>query len=67
MVEAPEAVTEAPQDGRSLRKTGRTHPLATRVTPEFYQRFRQVAARDGLKIVELLEQALVAYEDQQQE
>jgi predicted DNA-binding ribbon-helix-helix protein len=65
MVEVPETVSDNPQDGRSLRKTGRTHPLATRVTPEFHRKLRQIAARDGLKIVELLERALSIYEEQQ--
>ncbi len=50
-------------DGRASRKTGRTHQLATRVTPEFYRSLRMAAARDGLKMVEVLESALERYED----
>jgi predicted DNA-binding ribbon-helix-helix protein len=49
-------------DGRSLNKTGRTHQLATRVTPEFYDKVRSIAARDRLKIVEVLEKAVELYE-----
>ena len=49
-------------DGRSLRRTNRTIQFATRVTPEFDSRLRQIAARDGLLLVEVLERALEAYE-----
>ena len=49
-------------DGRALRKTGRTQQLATRVTPEFYRRLRLAAARDGLKMVEVLERGLDRYD-----
>lgn len=49
-------------DGRTLNKTGRTHQLATRVTPQFYEKIRILAARDRLKIVELLEKAIEYYE-----
>ena len=52
------------QDGRSKKKTGRTHQLATRVTFEFYRRVRMIASRDNLKIVELLEKAIDVYESQ---
>ena len=71
----PEALVPAPiplspagaegkrgRDGRSARRTGRTIQFATRVTPEFDERFRAVAERDGLLHVELLERALAAYE-----
>jgi predicted DNA-binding ribbon-helix-helix protein len=49
-------------DGRSLRATGRTEQLATRVTPAFHRQVKMIAARDGLKIAELLEKAIAAYE-----
>jgi len=49
-------------DKRTLRKTGRTHQLATRVTPDFYNKIRVIAARDRIKIVELLEKAIDIYE-----
>jgi hypothetical protein len=51
-------------DGRSLRKTDRTIPFASRVTPEFDVKLRRIAARDRLKLVEILEKALDAYEAQ---
>jgi hypothetical protein len=50
-------------DGRSLRKTGRTVQFATRVSLEFDDKLRRIAQRDGLKLVEVLERALEAYEE----
>lgn len=50
------------RDGRSARRTGRVIQFATRVTPDFDDRFRAIAERDGLLHVELLEKALSAYE-----
>jgi hypothetical protein len=49
-------------DGRTLRKTNRTIQLGTKVTPEYDERLRAIAQRDGLLIVELLEKSLDAYE-----
>jgi len=49
-------------DGRSLRKSGRTLQLATRVSAEFDNKLRHIAQRDGLKLVEVLELGLNAYE-----
>ena len=49
-------------DGRSLRRSGRTVQFATRVSPEFDERIRQIAERDGLLLVEVLERALDALE-----
>jgi hypothetical protein len=49
-------------DGRSLRKTGRTVQFATKVSLEFDDKLRRIAQRDGLLLVEVLEQALEAYE-----
>lgn len=51
-------------DGRSLRRTGRTLQLATRVSWEFDDKLRRIAQRDRLKLVEVLERALDAYEAQ---
>lgn len=51
-----------PRDGRTARRTGRTVQFATRVTPDFDERFRAIAERDGLLHVELLERSLAAYE-----
>lgn len=49
-------------DGRTMRRSGRTLQFATRVSPEFDERIRQVAMREGLLLVEVLERALDAYE-----
>jgi hypothetical protein len=68
-LDAPETTPAAPAAesvyGSSLRKTDRIVPFGTRVTEEFKKKFNQVAARDGLKKVELLEMALNAYEEKQ--
>jgi hypothetical protein len=50
-------------DGRSLRRTNRVIPLALRVTPEFDNRLRTIAARDRILLAEVLERALAAYEE----
>jgi hypothetical protein len=49
-------------DGRRLRKTGRTLQFATRVTEEFDELLHKIAERDGLKLVEVLENSVAAYE-----
>lgn len=60
---APSATSLQPRiDGRTLRRSGRTVQFATRVSPEFDDRVRQLAMRDGLLLVEVLERALEAYE-----
>lgn len=59
---APQAEARPRRDGRSARKTNRTMPFATRVSPEFDNRLRDIAERDGLLLVEVLERALDAYE-----
>ena len=59
-VAAPPA--KARRDGRTLRRTGRTVTFATRVSPEFDERIRDIAEEKGLMLVEVLEQALAAYE-----
>ena len=58
---APEA-PRARRDGRTLRRTNRTIAFATRVSAEWDERIRDIAERDGLKLVEVLERALDAYE-----
>jgi hypothetical protein len=50
---APET---APADGRSMRATGRTKQLATRVREEFHDELKMYAAKHRLKLVEVLEQ-----------
>lgn len=71
ILQAPETAPAAPkrarsraEDGRSARKTGRTVQFATRVSAEFDKRFRAVAKRDKLLMVDLLERSLEAYENQ---
>ena len=62
---APPPAPEAPRarrDGRTLRRTNRTIAFATRVSAEWDERIRDIAERDGLKLVEVLERALDAYE-----
>ncbi|PVZ84172.1 hypothetical protein C9426_23990 [Serratia sp. S1B] len=51
------------RDGRSARKTNRTLAFATRVTPEFDEEIRNIADREGLKLVEVLEDALEALKE----
>ena len=46
----------APADGRTLRATGRTKQLATRVREEFHDELKMFAAKHRLKLVEVLEQ-----------
>ena len=61
----PEQQPEPPRarrDGRTLRRTNRTIAFATRVSAEWDDRIRDIAERDGLKLVEVLEKALDAYE-----
>jgi len=55
-------ITARKIDGRTLRKTNRTVAFATRVTENFDYRVREIAETTGLKIVEVLEAALDAYE-----
>lgn len=49
-------------DGRSLRRSGRTVHFATKVTPEFDARIRELAGQTGMLMTEILEQSLAAYE-----
>ena len=49
-------------DGRSLRKTGRTHPFSTHIKLETHNEMKRIAARDGITIAEFLERAVEAYE-----
>jgi hypothetical protein len=53
-------------DGRTLRRSGRTVQFATRVSPDFDERIREIAKREGKLLVEVLEQALEAYEASRQ-
>lgn len=49
---------DLPTDGRSLRKTGRTEPFATRVRADFRPRVMRLAALRGCTMAEVLELAL---------
>ncbi len=61
---APSAAATKRRDGRSANRTGRTLPFATRVSQEFNDKLRDIAERDSLRLCELLEKALEAYEKQ---
>jgi hypothetical protein len=61
-VSEPKHIMARKIDGRTLRKTNRTVAFATRVTENFDYRVREIAESKGLKIVEVLEAALDAYE-----
>lgn len=50
-------------DGRSARKTNRTLAFGTRVTPEFDAEVRDIAYREGLLLVEVLENAIRLYKE----
>jgi hypothetical protein len=56
-------ITATRIDARSSRKTNRTQQFATRVTPEWDNRIREIAQREGLLLTEVLEKALDAYEN----
>lgn len=45
-------------DGRTLNRSGRTEAFALRVTSEFGATVRQIAAEDGIRMVEVMERAL---------
>jgi hypothetical protein len=48
-------------DGRSLRATGRTSQLATRISPDVHQRAKVMAAQDGITMAELIEIGIGLY------
>lgn len=48
-------------DGRTLRATGRTIAITLRVSPEFNDKLREIAQRDRILLVEVLERALATY------
>ena len=60
---SPKQQSKRRLDGRSMRKTGRTVQFATRVSEEWDEKLRHIAQRDGLLLVEVLEQAIDAYEE----
>ena len=50
-------------DGRSLRATGRTSQLATRISPDIHHRAKVMAAQDGITMAELIEIGIGLYAD----
>lgn len=54
-LQAPEHAPIRSVDGRSLRATGRTLQLSTRVTEKFHQELKLYAVQHKLKLNELLE------------
>lgn len=63
-LEQPEHAPAAPEVRKSRKKTGRTEPFGTRVSPEWMKEFKTVAVQDDLKHVELLERMLEVYKAQ---
>lgn len=51
-------------DGRTLRRTGRTHQFATRIKQETHDDMKRLAVRDGITLAELLERAIEVYKVQ---
>jgi hypothetical protein len=49
------------EDGRTLRRTGRTIQFSTRVSQKFDDEFRAIAKAEHILLAELLERALDAY------
>ncbi len=52
--------SKKPIDGRSLRKTGRTEQLATKVRPEIKAMIYELAQSYGMPINEIIEQSIEA-------
>lgn len=65
-LEQPEHAPAAPEALKKVarKKTGRTLPFGTRVSPEFMKDFKTVAVQDDMKHVELLEKMLAVYKAQ---
>jgi hypothetical protein len=59
----PESAPAQAVDGRTLRTTGRTKQLATRVREEFHDELKLYAATHKLKIVEILELSFAALKE----
>ena len=57
---APEHAPTGKIDGRSLRATGRTLQLSTRVTEAFHHELKLYAVKHKLKLNELLERSFEA-------
>jgi hypothetical protein len=61
-VKSVRSPSKARIDGRTRRRSGRHLQFATRVSWEWDEKLRQIAERDGLMLVEVLERSLEAYE-----
>lgn len=57
-----EAEARARVDGRTLRRKGRDRPTLLRLTSEKRQQLERIAQRDGKTFVDIIEEALDAYE-----
>ncbi|MCE8163674.1 MAG: hypothetical protein I3273_06800 [Candidatus Moeniiplasma glomeromycotorum] len=60
-LQLPEVIGEK-VDKRTLRKTGRTEQFATRVSLEWLEKVKEIAKKENLKLVEVLERMLESYE-----
>jgi len=60
-LQLPEVIGEK-VDKRTLRKTGRTEQFATRVSKEWLEKIKEIARKENLKLVEVLERLLESYE-----
>ncbi|SNT42841.1 hypothetical protein SAMN05421770_11435 [Granulicella rosea] len=58
---APEHAPLGVVDGRTLRATGRTQQLSTRVTEAFHRELKVYAVQHKLKLNELLEMSFEAF------
>ncbi len=56
----PEHAPKAPKK-KARVKTGRTETFSTRVHPKFLKEFKNIAFKNDLKLVELLEASLEAF------
>ena len=61
-LQLPEVIGEK-VDKRTLRRTGRTEQFATRVSKEWLEKVKEVARKENLKLVEVLERLLDCYEE----
>lgn len=48
-------------DGRSLRKTKRTHPLSTKIQQDTYKKLRLLSFEENVSMAEILEKSLDLY------
>ena len=58
-------VPPGPDEVATSLNAPETLAFATRVTPAFDQEIRDIAEREGLKLVEVLEKAVEAYKEKQ--